>query len=53
MELFALVAVFAVWQCLLEGRQVADYVDNDPASNGLVRGAARFKTARNFIFRVW
>ena len=28
-------------------------MDNDPASNGLVRGAAKFKVAHNFILRFW
>ena len=53
LELFALVASFIVWQEQLEGCQVAAYVDNDPASNGLVKGAAKFKVAHNFILRFW
>ena len=53
LELFALVASFAVWQDLLAGYQVTAYVDNDPSSNGLVKGAASFPLAHNFIRRFW
>ena len=53
LELFALVAAFAIWQRILAGRQVAAYVDNDPASNGLVKGAAHFGPAHSFILRFW
>ena len=53
LELFALVASFAVWQAVLAGHQVTAYVDNDPASNGLVKGAAHHHIAQNFIRRFW
>ena len=53
LELFALVAAFATWQDRLAGHQVSAYVDNDPSSNGLIRGAAKFSIAHNFILRFW
>ena len=53
LELFALVACFAVWQAVLAGFQVTAYVDNDPASNGLVKGSAPHPIAQNFIRRFW
>ena len=53
LELFALVAAFATWQDRLAGRQVSAFVDNDPSSNGLIRGAAKFLIAHNFILRFW
>ena len=49
--LFALVAAFATWQDRLAGHQVSAYVDNDPSPNGLIRGAAKFLIAHNFILR--
>ena len=53
LELFALVASFAVRQSILACRQVTAYVDNDPASNGLAKGAAHHPIAQNFIRRFW
>ena len=53
LELFALVACFAVWQAVLAGFQVTAYVDNDPASNGLVKGSAPHPISQNFIRRFW
>ena len=53
LELFALVTAFIAWRQILEGCQVTAYVDNDPASNGLVRGAAHFEIEHNFSFRPW
>ena len=53
LELFALVAAFAVWQARLAGLQVTAFVDNDPASNGVVKGSAGTAIAKNFIRRFW
>ena len=53
LELFALVSCFAVWQDILAGCQTTAYVDNDPSSNGLIRGAAKFPAAQKFIMRFW
>ena len=53
LERFALVAAFEVWHDRLADPQVAAYVDNDPASNGLVKGAAHFGPAHSFILRFW
>ena len=53
LELFALVAASAVWQFTLSNSQVSAYVDNDPSSNGLVRGAAKFPIAHYMILRFW
>ena len=49
--LFALASAFAAWQQILAHHQVTAYVDNDPSSNGLVRGAAKFHIAHNMILR--
>ena len=53
LELFALVAATAAWQQLLAHSYVCAYVDNDPSSNGLIRGAAKFEIAHNMILRYW
>ena len=53
LELFALVASFAVWQDRLAGYQATAYVDSDPSSNGVVRGSAPHHIAQNFIRRFW
>ena len=51
MGLFELVATTAVWRRTLARAQVSAYFDNDPSSNGLVRGDARLSIARNVILR--
>ena len=53
LELFALVASFVVWQDRLSGFQVTAFVDNDPSSNGVVKGSAQYPIAQNFIRRFW
>ena len=53
LELFALVAATAAWQRFLAYSCVCAYVDNDPSSNGLIRGAAKFPAAHNMILRFW
>ena len=49
----ALVAATAVWHRILARAQVSAYFDNDPSSNGMVRGDARLPVARNMILRFW
>ena len=53
LELFALVAALAAWQRILHHSCVTDYVDNDPSSNGLIRGSSKFSISHNMILRFW
>ena len=53
LELFALVSAFAVWQDRLSFAQVTAYVDNDPSSDGVIKGSANHPIAQNFIRRFW
>ena len=53
LELFALVSAFAVWQDVFGGFQITAFVDNDPLSQGFIRGSAPLPVARYSIRRFW